>query len=952
MFRRNIPGTRPAPGASLAPRSALPPYARLRWPRPDWTVRAYLQLIVVVLVLPGLVFCAVLMLRLSQSERARNEQEAQAAASRTADALDRAVANIQSALRVLATSPALASALPDLPAFDRQARAVAGAMDMNIVLTDRDGQQQVNTRTPPGAALPRASVMDAVRQVNGTGRPVLSNLFQGAVSGAPAVAVLMPVPERAPPDWILSTSIQPTYLTRLLQAQALPDGWVVAVIDGQGVIVARSSDHDAWVGHRASADLIAHATGERGTWTGTTVDGAPVLAAYARAGGAGWRVVVGLPLEAVQGPFRATLAAYTAAGAATLGLALFLAWRLGRRIATPLQVLALAGSRIGQDAPAPLPRTGIAEVDALAGTLAASSASLLARTAALASERARLAAVIDTVPVGLVIAAADGEISSGNAQVARMFRHPVLLSRGTSDYGEWVAFHSDGRRVQPLEYPLARVLQGEERAELTCLYQRGDSTLFWVNLVAAPILAADGAAIAGGVVAVLDMDEVVRAREVKAQFAAALQSEVAARTAELLDANQRLRDEMSGRAAAEDRLRQAQKMEAVGRLTGGIAHDFNNLLTIVVGSLDLLGRRLDDPRQQRLVGNAMEGATRAATLTARLLAFSRQQPLQPQAVDVNRLVSGMEELLARTLGEAVQVRTALVPDAWPVHADLNQLENALLNLAVNARDAMASGDAGPGVRTAGRLTITTANRVLPPGALPPDAATDAGLDAAPDGMGHGARTESDWVEIAVADTGCGMTPEVVAQVFEPFYTTKPQGKGTGLGLSQVHGFVRQSGGHVAIDTAPGQGTTMRILLPRLHEPAEAAAAALGPAPVPQAAGETVLVVEDEAGVRRYSAEALRHLGYAVIEAGTAEEGMRLLHAHPEAALLFIDIVLPDEDGRALAARARAARPGLPVLFTTGYAGPGGAGMEEADLVLKPFTIAALGAKVRAALGRD
>jgi signal transduction histidine kinase len=633
----------------------------------------------------------------------------------------------------------------------------------------------------------------------------------------------------------------------------------------------------------------------------------------------------------MRAPFRATLATLIAAGVGTLALSLLLAWSLGRQIAGPLQALAVAGRRIGRDGAPAMPATGIAEMDELAGTLAATSSDLLARTDALVAERARLAAIIDTVPVGLVIAAADGSILSGNAQVERIFRHPVLVGGGDGGHGGWVSFHRDGRQVQDSDYPLTRVLRGEDRAELTCHYQRGDGTRLWVSLVAAPIRPAPGAPLTGVVIAILDIDEVVRAREAKAQYAETLQAEVAERTAALQQANQRLRDEMSGRVAAEEKLRQSQKMEAVGRLTGGIAHDFNNLLTVVIGSLDLLDRRVTEPKHRRLVDNAMDGANRAATLVARLLAFSRQQPLQPQVLDVNRLVDGMGNLLHRVLGETIQVETHLAPDAWPVHADPNQLENALLNLAVNARDAMAQENG----RISGRLTITTANRVLAPDALPPDT------------------LPGDYAEIAVADTGAGMTPEVVAQVFEPFFTTKPQGQGTGLGLSQVHGFVKQSGGSVVVDTAPGQGTTMRVLLPRLRNPVAAVAAAPEPQVLQKAAGETILVVEDEAGVRRFTTEALHELGYAVIEGATAADGMRLLQAHPNVSLLFTDVVLPDESGRLLAAHARHHRPGLKVLFTTGYARDGAPDPDGEllgmDLIAKPFTVATLGEKVRAVL---
>ena len=899
-----------------------------------WPVRVHLQLIAFVLVLPGLAFSALLLLRLSALERTRSQQAAEAAAVRTADAVDRELTNIRAVLRVLATSPALAAA--DIPAFDHQARAVGATMGLNVILTDRDGQQYVNSRSKPGTPLPRTNVTDTLQEVVATGRPGLSDLYLGALSGTPAVAVLMPVPEYAQPDWVLTSSMQPSHLARLLQAQALPPGWVVAVLDGRGTIIARSVDHDRLVGRLASADAIKYATGERGGWEGTSVDGAAILAAYARIGDAAWRVVVSVPLRVVRAPFRATLAILTAAGAASLALSLLLAWGLGRQIAGPLRALAMAGRRIGQDQAPAMPATGITEMDALAGTLAAASSDLLARTDAVMAERARLAAIIDTVPVGLVIAAADGRILSGNAQVERIFRLPALVGGAVGEHDGSVAFHRDGRRVQIADYPLRRVLRGEDRAELTCHHQRGDGTRLWVSLVAAPIRPAPGAPLAGVVVAILDIDEVVRAREAKAQFAETLQAQVAERTAALRRANQRLRDEMSARAAAEEQLRQSQKMESVGRLTGGIAHDFNNLLTVVIGSLDLLTRRITEPKHRRLVDNAMDGATRAATLTARLLAFSRQQPLQPQALDVNRLVDGMGNLLHRILGETIQVETHLAPDAWPVHADPNQLESALLNLAVNARDAMAQENG----RTGRRLTIITTNRVLAPGAPPPDTLP-------PDTL------PGEYAEIAMADTGTGMTPEIVAQVFEPFFTTKPQGQGTGLGLSQVHGFVKQSGGSIVVDTAPGQGTTMRVLLPRLREPADIGTPPPEPPALPRAAGETILVVEDEAGVRSFTTEALRELGYVVIGGATAAEGMRLLQAHPEVSLLFTDIVLPDESGRLLASRAQHHRPRLKVLFTTGYARDAmpdpEAELPPLDLIAKPFTVAALGKKISAAL---
>jgi PAS domain S-box-containing protein len=386
-------------------------------------------------------------------------------------------------------------------------------------------------------------------------------------------------------------------------------------------------------------------------------------------------------------------------------------------------------------------------------------------------------------------------------------------------------------------------------------------------------------------------------------------------------------------AQAEEQLRQSQKMEAVGQLTGGIAHDFNNMLAAVVGSLDLLGRRIgpEDARARRYADAAMEGARRAALLTQRLLAFSRQQPLRPEPVAVNALVAGMSELIRGSIGGDVRLETVLASGLWRAHADPNQLENAILNLAVNARDAMPEG---------GRLTIETQNAHI-----------DERYAAANLGVPAG-----QYVLIAVTDTGAGMPAEVIAKAFDPFFTTKPVGKGTGLGLSQVYGFVKQSGGHVKIYSEPGEGTTVKVYLPRLVG-ADADAPVEGPAAaLPLGEGqEVILVVEDEPAVRQVSVDALTELGYRVIEADGAAAALRLLDGHPEIALLFTDVVMPDTNGRKLADEARRRRPDLRVLFTTGYTRNAvvhnGVLDPGVDLIGKPFTIEELAAKVRAILDR-
>ena len=380
--------------------------------------------------------------------------------------------------------------------------------------------------------------------------------------------------------------------------------------------------------------------------------------------------------------------------------------------------------------------------------------------------------------------------------------------------------------------------------------------------------------------------------------------------------------------AAEAQLRQAQKMEAIGHLTGGVAHDFNNLLTVVIGNLDSIQRHLPVETSDRIVRaaqHAMQGAKRAANLTQRLLAFARQQPLDPKEIDINTLVRSMTDMLASTLGEDIDIHTALDADLWRAVVDPNQLENALLNLAVNARDAMPQG---------GKLTIETDNAVI----------DDAATVFAPD------LRAGQYAVVAVSDTGVGMPRETLDRVFEPFFTTKASGHGTGLGLSQVYGFVTQSGGHVKIYSEPRVGTTVRLYLPRSisqlrldDERSRATAPDVQP-------NESILVVEDEDSVRAYSCEVLRELGYRVVEAKDGLSGLQHLERDRSVAVLFTDVGLPGLNGRELAREARRLQPALKVLFTTGYAREAAVHQGLLDpgiaMINKPFTFADLATKVR------
>jgi PAS domain S-box-containing protein len=643
------------------------------------------------------------------------------------------------------------------------------------------------------------------------------------------------------------------------------------------------------------------------------------------------------------------------------------------------------------------------------------------------AERLRLKAVLEAAPIGIVVAEApSGRIVGQNPRADRIFGHGLIPTADLEQHRGWILYTPERDRLALDRYPLVRAItQGETSASEEYLYRRGDDTLAWVQLTAAPVRDAWGG-IVGGVVCIEDIGGRKATEEALRRLNETLEATVAERTHELdsiwrhsrdmlcvarfdgsftrlnpawaetlgwapedllgapfhdlihpddrgrtrsamavlgdglpvpgfenryrhKDGTYRwfswnavphegmiyaivrdITDEKDAKAAlakAEDALRQSQKMEAVGQLTGGIAHDFNNLLTGITGALDLMQRRIAQGRTAdvgRYVEIAIGSAERAAALTHRLLAFSRRQPLDPRPTDVGRLVASMEDLLRRTTGEAIAFEVSLADGLWPTLCDPHQLENALLNLVINARDAMPEG---------GRLTVGTANVTV-------DEATPGGPDL------------GDYVALTVADSGHGMSPEVAARAFDPFFTTKPMGQGTGLGLSMIYGFVRQSEGRVTIDSAVGRGTRVRIVLPRLVGAAAVMETPENPAATPRAAAaETVLVVEDEASVRDVVVEVLADLGYHALQAPDGPAGLRMLEEGGRVDLLVTDVGLPGMNGRQLAEQARRLRPGLPVLFITGYAEDAlfGDGAVDPGLQMlpKPFSIDALAGRIRA-----
>ena len=418
-----------------------------------------------------------------------------------------------------------------------------------------------------------------------------------------------------------------------------------------------------------------------------------------------------------------------------------------------------------------------------------------------------------------------------------------------------------------------------------------------------------------------------------AELNATLEEQVAARTAQLMDSNTKLLGEMKLREQTEVQLRQIQKLEAIGQLTGGIAHDFNNMLAVVMSSLRLIGRRLErgDSQVQELIEGGLQSVDRAAILTRRLLAFARQQSLSPREINANRLLADMEDMLRRTLRENITIETVLAGGLWRTYADSSALENAIINLAANARDAMPDG---------GKLTIETANTHL-----------DDAYAAK-----HGDVAAGQYVMIAVTDTGCGMTAQVASRAFDPFFTTKPVGEGTGLGLSQVFGFIKQSGGHVTIYSEVGTGTTIKLYLPRLLVQTDGRAARSYPSTHTIGSKELVLVVEDDDKVREVTVQLLRELNYATIDAESGHTALRLLDGHPDVKVLLTDVVMPDMNGRRLAEEALKRRPALRVLYTTGYTRNAivhnGVLDPDVQLLVKPFTIESLARKLEEILSID
>jgi PAS domain S-box-containing protein len=542
-------------------------------------------------------------------------------------------------------------------------------------------------------------------------------------------------------------------------------------------------------------------------------------------------------------------------------------------------------------------------------------------TAFTLSESAEILALAEQIGrIGVI----DWQVEAGTVRLSPSARAMYGLAEFDGRYESWIATVHREDQVR-LRATIQNALTAKQREfELDFRIVRpSDKELRWI-LARRLVFYDDGGKPVRVVGVSIDVTDQKRATAQLHAFTETLEAAVKDRTRQLEAENE-------ARRKAEELLRQSQKMDAIGQLTGGVAHDFNNMLAVIISGTNLIERRLAKGEDvKRLLDGISDAAYRAAELTRRLLAFSRQLPLAPKVIDANQMVKSISGLLRQTLGEATVLETVLAGGLWKTHADAGQLENAILNLAINARDAMPDG---------GKVTIETLNCYL----------DDDYVGNYPD------LVAGQYVMIAVSDEGTGMSLETMDRAIDPFFTTKAVGKGTGLGLSQVYGFVKQSKGHLKLYSEIGHGTAVKIYLPRYYG-TEQVADVGAVIRQPERRGmrsEVILVVEDEDRIREVTTEALRELGYTVLNAASAKQALQILESRPEIGLLFTDIVMPDMNGRRLAEAAVKLRPALKVLYTTGYTRNAvvhnGVLDPNVDFIAKPFTVDQLGQKIREVL---
>jgi PAS domain S-box-containing protein len=845
----------------------------------DW----YLRLLVISTLAPAFAFSAYLLWSFSSFERRSYERQLEQSAIDLARDIDRDLEGLIVKVSTLATSPSLHRR--DFAEFYSQATEVA-VHDTNIVVLDLSLQQVVNTLVPYGTALPKSGDPETALRAIASKSPQVSDLFTGPVAGNLRLNVIVPVLRQGEVRFILLLSFLPDRMLQLMQGQGLPHGWVSTLSDRQGRVIARSELNERFFGTALSSDLLT-ARSEPGISPAKDLDGTPVLRVVAPTK-FGWSVATTVQQGLIDAAARAAIRNALIGGAGLLLLSLLCAYAISRTLRVPIAALAEQAEALGRGEKLAPIDTPIHEIGIVAAALSTAEADLRERARqrdeadrALRLNQAQFQAILDHAPVLIFVKDLAGTYTFVNRAAETW-----VGARVTPKVGQSVRDIISKEGADEVAQADAKVIATKAplQREMTIETPIGQRTMLSVKF---PLLDAANAVAAVGTIVT----------------------------------------DVTDRKHADAQLSQAQRMEAVGQLTGGVAHDFNNMLTAILLNADVLATSVQDETLRQLAEAMRRAAEHGADLTRRLLAFGRRQTLLPRPTDINELLNDMVPLMQRTLGEHIEIRLARGAELWPATVDRGQLESAVLNLAVNARDAMPNG---------GRLTIETANAEL----------DESYASSNPD-VRAGA-----YVMIAIADSGCGMAPEVLARVFEPFFTTKDTGKGTGLGLSMVYGFIKQSEGHVRIYSEVGVGTVVRLYLPRSREVAVPVVAA--PVELPNGT-ETILLVEDNDLVRAYASAQLAALGYHVVAAEDARRAIDMVEQGCAPDLLFTDMIMPGGmNGRELAEQLRRRRPGLKVLFTSGYAhdamsSEAAGAAQVTHLLGKPYRRRDLATKVREVL---
>ena len=834
------------------------------------SVRSRLVGLAMLLLLPGLAIAALLTLRTYQAERAGAETALRETARGLDQLVDREFVQAEVLLRTLAATEELEEG--DLAAFDRLARATA-VMHGGIVLVDRTGRELIDTRLPRNAVLPHDRVPQGWDQET-LGEAFISPLFKG--ENGTFVLVVLPVGMDGKHVYDLQLIVPGDSLQAMLTRQHLPQGWIASILDARNTLVARNSQPVRFVGRAAGPELRDDlAVADEGIRDAVAIDGAPVVMAYSRSQHSHWTVAVASPHALVGQTARKSTSLLILLEGIAVAIAIAGALRVARGIAGPIEAIANAARRLGESETLPPIRGGLIEADDVAHAMRTASRTLIerrqamtelndtlaarvdARTSELAmanraleEQRSRLDEILGQMPIGVLVHDYKGRVLLANREARRLLDlAPDDPVNALPNYELKLLSNGDAPLTAE-QCPAARARSGEVTERELFQLERSDGARIDIEVSAGPLYDAEG------------------------------RVALSVTTAQ----------DVSARLEAEEARRRSQRLEAVGQLTGGVAHEFNNLLMAISGCLDLLGPHVPQGRPAMLVANASRATDRGARLTSQLLAFSRRQHLRAEPVDLNALVLGMSELLQGTLGRGTEVVTRLDPAAWTAMADAPQLELVLLNLAINARDAMGGG---------GTVEIGTQNTVLV-----------APSDDPPPG---------DYVALIVTDTGEGMTPQVLARAFEPFFTTKDVGRGSGLGLPQVLGTAQQLGGGVRISSTRGFGTTVRVLLPRaMARPSWVPVPVLPEQAPEELRGARLLLVDDDADVREIARGMLESLGAIISEADDGPSALLLLRTGVPVDIVLADLTMPQMTGIDLAREIHAVQPHLPVILMTGY----------------------------------